>query len=70
MASLTAPRSSDRRKWFPRVVKIILVIIVVLAVFRVVVASGFLMQVNSGGCNHIPLVNGHPQYQCGSQPGK
>jgi flagellar basal body-associated protein FliL len=67
--AVTFPRPADRRRRLATLAKVLLVIILVLAVVRIVGGSGLFMQHSSGGCNHIPLVNGQPQYQCDSHPG-
>ncbi len=42
-------------------------LLAVLVVVRLALVS-VVASTTSGGCDHIPLVHGHPAYACASQP--
>lgn len=70
MDSVVVPRSAHRLRRIATLAKISLIgILVIVALIMIVNVAGVGAQHFSGGCNHIPLVNGHPQYPCTSQPG-
>jgi hypothetical protein len=48
--------------------RLLVLAVALIAVWVLLFLAGGVGTMRSGGCNHIPLVNGQPAYQCSSQP--